>query len=402
MANLLALIDDPVVQRLPPRAFRLLVNLMGLAGAGPLPDRGRLAWRLHLTESALARDLAPLVAAGRVEEVRDRVVLVEFASCSSPSAQEATATAVSPAPKSSTDAGSRERTRAWRARRRSAAATREAQPCLPLVSLVQGAVGPVVTDVTACDVTRDGVTAGDASPSPQGVTREPDQGLASVTESVTGVTPRRESLSFQTPEGRQQTQTLRREGVAVTGRDASPDPADARPTGIVPARAAYERFRALYPKPSGMDPRKPAEQEFLRLVLREGIVPERIVAAVAPFAEQVRRDRVEPRYVPASARWLRERRFEDIAESPAPAAAPTSSDPWLAPVIARLSREIGAGDAVAWFSRLAVVKRDPHRVTLAAPTRFVAETIEVRFADRLRAAVAAEHGVGGVGITVIG
>ncbi|RAI42647.1 hypothetical protein [Rhodoplanes roseus] len=406
--DLLDLVDDPVVQQLPARSFRLLVNLVGLAQDGPLPARDRLAWRLHLTEAALARDVAPLVAAGRVFEDGDVITLAGGAPrgrpesapkappapASQPAAEGPRIDATSPTTPTDTPAGaaavgSRERTRAWRERKR---AEKEGQGRLALFSTVTG--GDAVTRHT---VTGD---AGDASHPVTASPHQHFQRLTSVTPTVTGVTPlHRESLSYKTLEN--QTQTLAREGDAVTGCDASPPRTD-----IAAARAAYDRFRPLYPKPASMDPRQPAEQEFLRLVLREGVDPERVIAALGPFAAQLKRDRIEARFVPSSVRWLRERRFDDLApivgQPPSGeavrCAAAKPPDPWLVPVLRQLSAHIGADLTNAWFSQLSV-RHQPGGVMLAAPSDFVAATIEARHAEQLRRAVAAVHGETRVMIT---
>lgn len=398
------MVDDPVAQRLPPRAFRLLVNLMAMAAAAPLPDRGRLGWRLHLSPGALARDLAPLVAAGLAAEAGARIELVRDLRCPATAPIQPGGAAVThdesaathdESPSVRRDEGSRQRTRAWRARRRAAATE---QPRLPLFSVVAAAPGAGGDTVTGCDVTGDAVTRGDASPPSPGVTHERNQTLVGVTGDASRVThPAPQSL-FKTPDLKKETQTLARDGDAVT-RDASPVTSP-----IAAARAAYDRFRPIYPKPLQNDPSKPAEQEFLKLVLRDGVDPEYILAQEAIFAEQVRRDRTESRYVPASARWLRERRFDDIAAAARPQArtAPTAAgaDPWLAPVLSRLEAELGADLVASWFSRLAVVRRDAVGVTLAVPTRFIADWIEAHQRERLRAACRATHGIDRVELIV--
>lgn len=403
MQSLLALVDDPDLQRLPARAFRLLVNLMGLSQVGPLPDRSRLAWRLHLTAPSLDRDLAPLVAAGRVVADGDRITLVtervEPVSAIAPSPTAApgpdagAGDQVASAAGTASAAGSRARTRAWRARRR---ADKEGQGRLALFSVV---TSPAPRDVTGDGVTRHSVTERHtASP------HDRNQHVRSVTPGVTGVTPSESlSLSHRTPSRQTQTQTLARERDGVTVGDASPaSPPQGSRIDIAAARAAFDRFRDAYPKPPSMDPRRPAEEEFLRLVLREQVDPERIVGALAPFAEQIRRDRIEPRFVPGSARWLRERRFEDIAPAAIPPPRADTCDPWLTPVLERLAADLGGDVTAAWFSRLEVLRRGTDAVVLEAPSRIAAARIEEQYRDRLRAAVATVHGPLRVTVTAAG
>lgn len=130
--------------------------------------------------------------------------------------------------------------------------------------------------------------------------------------------PLRESLSHENP-GRKSL-TLARASYAVTAGDAS-HARSRSAVGLIDVSGARADFeRAEYPKPAGMDPRRPAEQEFLLLVLCDGVDAKLILAAVALFAEQLRRDRIEPRFVSTTARGLRERRFEDIVWAGAPPA----------------------------------------------------------------------------------
>lgn len=83
----------------------------------------------------------------------------------------------------------------------------------------------------------------------------------------------------------------------------------------------FEKFWQERPRRKGDDPRKPAEEQFRRLV-KSGEDPEVIIAGVKfariAYAEQ---GKTNTEFIPQMVKWLRDRRYRDFAEAGKPDAA---------------------------------------------------------------------------------
>ena len=84
----------------------------------------------------------------------------------------------------------------------------------------------------------------------------------------------------------------------------------------------FADFRKAYPKRDGQDPKQPAWKRFESAV-KSGVKPEAIIAgAVAFAAAEAKRGKVGTPFIPHSAVWLNQRRWEDEAELPFAAPPP--------------------------------------------------------------------------------
>ncbi len=73
---------------------------------------------------------------------------------------------------------------------------------------------------------------------------------------------------------------------------------------------AFERFWSIYPERAGGDPKKPAKVLFDRKVQKDKVDPEAIIRGVAAFAEFVKANRTEPKFIPMAQTWLGQERWE--------------------------------------------------------------------------------------------
>lgn len=80
----------------------------------------------------------------------------------------------------------------------------------------------------------------------------------------------------------------------------------------IAAAAEFEKFWAAYPRREGSNPKKPAAEKFLRLVL-SGINPADIIAGAKRYAEECARLRTEPKYVAQAVTWINQQRFSDYS-----------------------------------------------------------------------------------------
>src|SRR5262249_37921929 len=72
-----------------------------------------------------------------------------------------------------------------------------------------------------------------------------------------------------------------------------------------------DEFWEAYPPREGIDPKKPAQEQFLHAV-RTGTDPQTIIDGAKKYAAVVKG--INPKFVPMAHRWLRERRWEDRME----------------------------------------------------------------------------------------
>lgn len=79
------------------------------------------------------------------------------------------------------------------------------------------------------------------------------------------------------------------------------------------AREKFEEFWKAYPRREGSNPRKPAEEQFVRVV-KAGEDPEAIIAGARRCAEKESKNVGTP-YIPQAVKWLRDRRWEDYNAS---------------------------------------------------------------------------------------
>ncbi len=83
----------------------------------------------------------------------------------------------------------------------------------------------------------------------------------------------------------------------------------------------FEEFWAMYPRRIGDNPKKPARTKF-DLLVRDGIDPERIVAAAEVYRMKMQAERkFDTPFVPMARTWLHQHRFEDHAPKTAEAIA---------------------------------------------------------------------------------
>lgn len=109
-----------------------------------------------------------------------------------------------------------------------------------------------------------------------------------------------------------------------------------------PIADQFAEFRKAYPKRDGQDPKEPARKKF-EAAVKSGVDPELIIAGAKAFAAaEARRGKVGTPFIPHSAVWLNQRRWEDAAEPGlAPPPPPTDVDQqWRK----RLSRWRETGD----------------------------------------------------------
>jgi hypothetical protein len=148
----------------------------------------------------------------------------------------------------------------------------------------------------------------------------------------------------------------------------------------------FGRFWLAYPA-RRPNPRAAAAREFASLCRHDRTEAERLIAAARAYAEECRRLQVRPEYVPHARTWLSQRRFEDYppyaAEEAVPAApaggvpAAVRAHAWW-PVAGRCG--VAPHEFSAYLAPLVVREWHERRLAVvAAPSRFVADTVRARF-----------------------
>lgn len=153
-----------------------------------------------------------------------------------------------------------------------------------------------------------------------------------------------------------------------------------------PLAEPFGRFWAAYPA-RRPNPKAAAAREFARLCRWRREEADALIAAARAFAEECRRLQVRPEYVPHARTWLSQRRFEDyppFAAAEAVPAAPAGGVPesvrahaWW-PVAGRCG--VKPHEFSAYLAPLVVREwHERRRAVVAAPSRFIADTVRARF-----------------------
>ena len=145
-------------------------------------------------------------------------------------------------------------------------------------------------------------------------------------------------------------------------------------------RAAFERFKAAYPKrpENGW---APAGLAFDKLV-KAGVAPDLMIRAAAAYAAFTAANVADPKFIPMAKRWLAERRFEDfLEEAPASACEPSPEPPPAHP-LAWLQGQIPEASWRSWFATLDLDEGSP--VTVIAPTQFALNHVKGEWGYLLR------------------
>jgi hypothetical protein len=78
----------------------------------------------------------------------------------------------------------------------------------------------------------------------------------------------------------------------------------------------FEAFWHAYPtRGRHPNPKKPAHAKF-EAAVRKGADPAAIIRGAEAYADHVRRDAVNPRFVAQAVTWLSQERWKDIVEQP--------------------------------------------------------------------------------------
>lgn len=93
---------------------------------------------------------------------------------------------------------------------------------------------------------------------------------------------------------------------------------DSRRIAIATA-ADFEKFWEIYPRREGSNPKKPAAERFLRLVLA-GVSSAAIIAGAKRYADECARLKTEGRFITQAVVFLNQQRFADYNEKPTEAA----------------------------------------------------------------------------------
>lgn len=140
----------------------------------------------------------------------------------------------------------------------------------------------------------------------------------------------------------------------------------------------FEDFWRVYPA-RPRNPKAAAGAVFARLV-RAGTPAADIVGAAERYAAEVRRDKVDPLFVPHARTWLSQRRDLDYpapAEAPSAPAAPDRAGLWP-----RLATVMTEPEYRSWIAPCAVSLADTG-ATIVAPSRFHAAQLRGRWEDAL-------------------
>lgn len=153
---------------------------------------------------------------------------------------------------------------------------------------------------------------------------------------------------------------------------------------------AFEAFWKAYPA-RRPNPKVLAREAFLA-VAAELTDPEMLARAAQRFAEECRREKIEPGFVPHARTWLKQRRFEDYPDPPeadAPA-QPAQADPRGPLCAALLAQGMTLPEYTAWIEPLVItlVGQDSGQVAVAAaPSRLIADRVREQHAAQLARAL---------------
>ena len=175
------------------------------------------------------------------------------------------------------------------------------------------------------------------------------------------------------------------------GKGEDPELDSAAPSGPdVSSHGFFEReIWAIRPKRAGEDPKKPAWEAFRAAVLN--VDPELIARAWRAHVTQLERDKVEPRYIVQTVRWMLECRWQEYVERPAGALstdatlppAPADEDPRWSAARAWLHDTLGPAEFASWFAHVRLVSIE--RGILGVRSSYRKSRIEENYVGRLLA-----------------
>lgn len=160
----------------------------------------------------------------------------------------------------------------------------------------------------------------------------------------------------------------------------------------------FARFWVAYPKRTP-NPRAAAAREFARLCRHDAREAELLIVAARAFAAECRRHAIKPEFIPHARTWLSQRRFldyppfsahpDEVDDRPIGAVPEeVRSHAWWA-VAARAG--VAPHEFKAFLAPLRVLRLDMRvRAELAAPSRFVADTVRARYAGVVARALEVE------------
>lgn len=151
-------------------------------------------------------------------------------------------------------------------------------------------------------------------------------------------------------------------------------------------RTAFERFWSAYPKRSP-NPRRAAEVAFAKAVAA-GAEPAALIAAASAYAEECRRQKIDPIYVPHARTWLHQERFADYAAAAEAALAPAAPAPTHPLAAELLAAGLTAEDIASWFHGVEIEVREGVAI-VTVPSLFRGQQLRTRYEDAIRRAVGA-------------
>jgi hypothetical protein len=106
-----------------------------------------------------------------------------------------------------------------------------------------------------------------------------------------------------------QTHSLNENGsVASLNFKNAPPPKKINPDLFVEHAEAMRDFWEAYPKATK---RRPMENAFLQEIQYDGVTPERLVERAKAYAQKVKHEEIEPRFIPDPYKWLENGQYDD-------------------------------------------------------------------------------------------
>jgi hypothetical protein len=106
-----------------------------------------------------------------------------------------------------------------------------------------------------------------------------------------------------------QTHSLNENGsVASLNFKNAPPPKKINPDLFVEHAEAMREFWEAYPKATK---RRPMENAFLQEIQYDGVTPERLVERAKAYAQKVKHEEIEPRFIPDPYKWLENGQYDD-------------------------------------------------------------------------------------------
>jgi len=141
---------------------------------------------------------------------------------------------------------------------------------------------------------------------------------------------------------------------------------------------AFERFWRAFPR-RRPNPKVEARKAFA-LQVQKGADPEDLVRAAAGYAEECRREKVDPPFIVHARTFLRQERWQDyLGEAEALPAAAAPRHPELKK---RLVPPLSEADFAVWIEPLSFEPQYA-RVVVWCPSRFHLERVRVNYEDLL-------------------